>query len=318
MKLGVLTSGGDSPGMNAAVRAVVRNSIYNDIEIYAIRYGYTGIFEQKIEKMNIYSVADIIQRGGTTLHTSRCPMMMSSEGVDRAAEILNAYAFDALIVIGGDGSYRGAAELSARGINVIVLPGTIDNDVASSEYSIGFDTAVNTAIEAIGRIRDTSLSHNRASVVEVMGRNCGNIALFSGLAGGAEAICVPELSYDADAICAKMLRGKDRGKLHSIIVYAEGAGDVDKFCAEIAEKTQMTTNKTSLGYIQRGGAPTAFDRILASRMGAMAVEAAIAGRMNTAVCMRGGKYVLMELSEALSMQFVFDSEAYRIAMQLSI
>ncbi|MBR6800687.1 MAG: 6-phosphofructokinase [Eubacteriaceae bacterium] len=318
MRIALLTSGGDSPGMNAAIRAVVRECIYNDIEVFGVKFGYQGLIDNNIYKMNVYSVADIIQRGGTILKTSRCMEMYEEEGVKKAADTLKANDINNLIVIGGDGSYKGARSLAKYDINVITIPGTIDNDVACTDYSIGFDTAVNTVVEAISKIRDTSLSHNRASVVEVMGRNCGNLAISSGLAGGAEAIIVPEREYDLSKICEKMIKGKDRGKLHSIIVFAEGAGDINDFASGVEGLTGLTVNVTDLGYIQRGGSPTAFDRILAARMGSMAVELLKNGEKYKAVCYRGGDYVAMDLDEALSMSSPFDEESYEVAMHLSI
>ncbi len=318
MKIAVLTSGGDSPGMNAAIRAVVRECIYNGADVYGVKFGYQGLIDNNIYKMNVYSVADIIQRGGTMLRTSRCQEMYEISGVEKAAQTLKKNGIENLIVIGGDGSYKGARSLAQFGINVITIPGTIDNDVACTDFTIGFDTAVNTAIEAISRIRDTSLSHNRASVVEVMGRNCGNLAIYAGLAGGAEAIIVPEKEYDVEKICEKMIKGKDRGKLHSIIVYAEGAGDINEFAKKVEELTNLTVNVTDLGYIQRGGSPTAFDRILAARMGSMAVQLLLKGEKFKAICYRSGEYVAMDLDEALSMESSFDEESYNVAMHLSI
>lgn len=317
-KIAVLTSGGDSPGMNAAIRAVVRSSIYYGLEIYGVKYGFNGLLDNKIERLNVYSVADVIHRGGTFLYTARSEKMRTEEGVAQAAQTLQDRGIEGLVVIGGDGSYRGAKALSRFGVNVIALPGTIDNDIPCTDYTIGFDTAVNTAIEAISKIRDTSSSHNRINVVEVMGRASGNIALSAGLAGGAEAIVVPEMPYDADAICQKTLAGKDRGKLHSIIVFAEGAGDVHDFCREIEEKSGIPARTTTLGYIQRGGSPTAFDRVLASRMGAMAVDLLREGKTNRAVCLRGNQYVDMDIDEALAIPYAFDQEVYQVAMHLSI
>ncbi len=316
--IAVLTSGGDSPGMNAAVRAVVRTAIYNEMNIFGVYYGYKGLIDNQIEKLNVYSVADKMQTGGTFIYTSREERMKTEEGLMLAAKNLNERGIEGLIVIGGDGSYRGAKELSRYGIKVVVMPGTIDNDVTCTDYSIGFDTALNTAVDAITKIRDTTNSHNRVNVVQVMGRACGNIALYSGLAGGAEAIVVPEVKYDTDAICKKMLAGKERGKLHSIIVFAEGAGDLNTFCKEIEEKSQVITRTTTLGYIQRGGSPTAFDRILASHMGSLAVEVLSKDRTNRAICIRNNQYVDMDIDEALAIKYVFNSEVYRIAMELSI
>jgi 6-phosphofructokinase 1 len=304
--------------MNAAIRAVVRSAVYNGVRIYGVNAGYQGLIDDRITEMGVYSVADIIQKGGTMLHTSRSKEMYTPEGVKKAAETLKRRDIEGLVVIGGDGSYKGAAALAREGVRVIALPGTIDNDVACTDYSIGFDTAVNTIIEAISKIRDTSLSHNRVNVVETMGRSCGNLALFSGLAGGAEGICVPEIPYDIAKICAKTVAGKDRGKLHSIIVFAEGAGDLDAFCAEFEKCTAISVRRTVLGYIQRGGSPSAFDRILACRMGAMAVSLLIGGKTNRAVCLRGDSYVDLDIEEALNVTRGFDHKAYEVAMQLSI
>ena len=317
-KIAVLTSGGDSPGMNAALRSIVRTSIYYGIDVVGIEYGYKGIFDECFLDLNIYSVADIIQRGGTILYSARCKEMYEPDGPQKAAEILKSKGIEHLVVIGGDGSYRGALQLSKFGIKVITIPGTIDNDLPCTKYTIGFDTALNTAIDAISNIRDTSHSHNRVNVVEVMGRNCGNLALYSGLAGGAESIVVPEIPYNVDEICKKMLHGKDRGKLHSIIVFAEGAGNIDKFCEQIEEKSKVTTRKTTLGYIQRGGSPTSFDRILASKMGFLAIKNLMEDNFNKAICYSNEEYCAIDLEEALSMEFKFNYLDYKIAMMLSL
>jgi 6-phosphofructokinase 1 len=314
----VLTSGGDSPGMNAAVRAVVRTSIYHKLSIFGVNQGYRGLIDDEIFPLDVYSVADIIQRGGTVLHTARSERMRTEEGIDKAAENLKRRGIDGLVIIGGDGSYRAAKELSLRGVNVVTLPGTIDNDIPCTDYTIGFDTAVNTAVDAISKIRDTTNSHNRVNIVQVMGRNSGNLALYSGLAGGAEAIVVPEMAYDADKIITKLLKGKERGKLHIIIVFAEGAGDLRTFCEEIETKSKFTTRTTVLGYIQRGGSPSAFDRILASHMGSLAVEVLMQGKTNRAICIQNNHYVDMDITEALAMPYQFNKDVYRIAMELSI
>ena len=316
--IAVLTSGGDSPGMNAAIRAVVRTCVYHRINVFGVKYGYRGLIDDEIEQMDVYSVADIIHRGGTVLFTSRSKRMRTEEGLQIAADNLKKRDIGGVVIIGGDGSYRGARELSKKGINVVTLPGTIDNDIPCTDYSIGFDTALNTAVEAISKIRDTTTSHNRVNIVQVMGRNSGNIALYAGLAGGAEAIAVPEMPYDADHIVKKMLRGKERGKLHSIIVFAEGAGDLREFCQEIEEKSGTTSRMTTLGYIQRGGTPSAFDRILASKMGSMAVEVLMEGKTNRAICIQNNEYVDMDITEALDMPYHFNQDIYRIAMELSI
>jgi 6-phosphofructokinase 1 len=317
-RIGILTSGGDAPGMNAAIRAVVRTAVYNKVEVFGIKRGYAGLLEGDIEPLNIYSVADIIHRGGTILRSSRSEYFKTEAGQKKAVKTLSDFNIESLIVIGGDGSFKGARALSNRGVNTISIPGTIDNDIGCTDYSIGFDTALNTALDAIGKIRDTTSSHNRVNVVEVMGRDCGEIALFAGLAGGAESILVPEKDYDLDEISDKLLRGKDRGKLHSIIVLAEGVGNFDDFCHKIEEKTGVSTRGTNLGYIQRGGNPTAFDRILASRMGYMAVNLLLDNKTNRVICIKNNVYTDLDTNEALEIKKNFDAEAYKIANILSI
>lgn len=317
-RIGVLTSGGDAPGMNAAVRAVVRAGLYYGLEVYGIKYGYRGLIEDVFEKMDAYSVADIIQKGGTVLRTARCMDMMNEEGMEIAVQRIKEYELDALVVIGGNGTYAGAQKLAKRGINVVAIPGTIDNDIPSSDFSIGFDTAVNTVVDAISKIRDTSFAHNRANVVEVMGRACGHIALTGGMAGGAESIIIPEIEYDLDAICEKMVKGKDRGKLHSIIVLSEGAGKAQDICKQIEEKTGVTTRATILGYIQRGGSPTSNDRNLASKMGVKAVQALIAGKKNRAMCSIDGKIVDIDIEDALLGNVKIDEDLYNLANILSV
>ncbi|HCX64599.1 MAG TPA: 6-phosphofructokinase [Eubacteriaceae bacterium] len=317
-RIGVLTSGGDAPGMNAAIRAVVRTSVYNDVEVYGIKRGYSGLLEKNIEPLSVYSVADIIHRGGTILRSSRSEYFKTEAGQKKAAQNLAEFGIESLIVIGGDGSFKGARALSKLGVNTVGIPGTIDNDIGCTDYSIGFDTAINTALDAIGKIRDTTSSHNRVNVVEVMGRECGEIALFAGLAGGAESILVPEREYDLDTITNKLLRGKDRGKLHSIIVLAEGVGNFEDFCKKIEEKTGVSTRGTNLGYIQRGGSPTAFDRILASRMGYEAVNVLMKGKTSRVICIQNNKYTDLDINEALEIKNDFDDTAYDIANVLSI
>ncbi len=316
--IAVLTSGGDSPGMNAAIRAVVRSCIYYKVNVFGVQRGYQGLIDDDISQMSVYSVADIIQKGGTVLRTARCAAMFESAGVKKAAAALKKRNINSLVVIGGDGSYKGAKALFAEGINVVGVPATIDNDIALSEKTIGFDTAVNTVIEAISKIRDTSLSHNRINIVQVMGRKCGNIALYAGIAGGAEAIIVPEIKTDVEAICKKTLAGKDRGKLHSIMVFAEGAGDMEKFSKEVASITGMEVKHTVLGYIQRGGSPSALDRIIASRMGAMAVKVLLEGKSNRAISLRGENYIDDDMDNVLNTSLSFDIETYKTAMRLSI
>ena len=318
MNIAVLTSGGDAPGMNAAVRAVVRTAVFHNMNVTGVYKGFDGLINNNTVSLNIYSVADIIQRGGTFLYTARSDEFRTGEGLKKAVSTLKAAGTDILIVIGGDGSYRGALSLAEAGINVIAIPATIDNDVASTDYSIGFDTAVNTAIDAISKIRDTSYSNDRVDVVEVMGRNSGSIALYAGIAGGAEIIVIPEVRIDINAVCAKLLKGKKRGRLHSIIVYAEGMGDIENFCRTIEENDDISVKTTRLGYIQRGGSPSAFDRILASRFGARAVELILEGKFNRALCYTGNEYRDVSIEEAVSMKIKFDTKAYETAMMLSI
>ncbi|QSO51967.1 6-phosphofructokinase [Alicyclobacillus curvatus] len=283
-KIAVMTSGGDAPGMNAAVRAVVRTALYQGMEVVGIRRGFTGVMNGEFVPMSLGSVADTIQRGGTVLYTARCEPFKTEEGQRQGYEVLKEAGIDGLVVVGGDGSFRGAQALSRLGIRTIGLPGTIDNDIACCDATIGFDTAVNTAIEAIDKIRDTATSHERTYVVEVMGRNAGDIALHVGLAGGAESILVPERPFSMDDIIRKLERGVARGKKHSIILVAEGAGrgmDIGKY---LSEHTGFEVRVTVLGHIQRGGAPSAKDRVLASQLGAYAVELlreGVSGKMAT-------------------------------------
>jgi len=300
-RIGVLTSGGDSPGMNACIRAVVRGALSFGMEVYGIKRGFEGLIDGDIEAMNVSSVADIIHRGGTVLRTARSDRFMTPEGRERAIAMLETFGIDGLVVIGGDGSLHGAMELMEQGVKVIGLPGTIDNDLGYTDYTIGFDTAVNTALSAIGNIRDTSSSHGRTTIIEVMGRNCGDIALYAGLAGGAETILVPEEPVDVNDICKKLIVGINRGKLHSIIIRAEGVEISSQELADIlAKKTGLDTKVVILGYIQRGGSPTATDRLLASRMGVHAAELLKEDITGKAVGIRGDEIFSMDLEEALS------------------
>lgn len=317
-RIGVLTSGGDSPGMNASVRAVVRTAIYHGYKIMAIKQGYNGLINGEIEEMNLSSVADIIHRGGTILRTARSDEFKTPQGFKKAINVLRVFGIDGVIVIGGDGSFKGAQKLSDAGIATVGVPGTIDNDLAYTDYTIGYDTAVNTVLDAISKIRDTSTSHGRANIIEVMGRHCGDIALASGLSGGAESIIVPEVGYDVDEVCRRLLQGKNRGKLHSIIILAEGVGDSIELGREIQEKTGIETRATILGHIQRGGSPTAFDRILASRLGARAVELLGEGSSGRVVGIKENKIVDYSIDEALSMEKKFNNELYELAKILSI
>ncbi len=317
-KIAVLTSGGDAPGMNAAIRAVVRSCIYNNVRILSVKDGFTGLINAQIEEMNLSSVADIIHRGGTILKTTRCEEFKTKEGQRKAMNVITVLGIDGIVVIGGGGSIKGAKVINSLGIPSIGVPGTIDNDLGYTDYTIGFDTSVNTVVDAISNLRETSISHGRASIIEVMGRDCGNIALYAGLAGGAESIIIPEMEFSIDEVCRKLLRGRNRGKLHSIIILTEGVADPIKIGNEIKEKTGIETRATILGHIQRGGSPTAFDRILASKMGARAVELLIRGAKNRTVGIQGNNIVDMDIDEALNVENIFDVDSYELANVLSI
>ncbi len=311
-RIGILTSGGDAPGMNAAIRASVRTAIHYGYEIYGINRGYAGLLDKDFIPMNSDMVADIIGRGGTILRTSRSEFFPTSAGLKRAVEILEEYHIDTLIVIGGDGSLTGALMLSRLGINVVGMPGTIDNDFGASDYTIGFDTAVSTAIDAISKIRDTTFSHNRINIVQVMGRTCGDIALYAGFSCGAEAMIIPERDNNLEKICNNILLGKDRGKLHCIVMLAEGCGSYRDYIKRFEELTQVTTKGTNLGYIQRGGSPTHFDRNLASYMGYKAVEAIHNGDINTVIVQQKGQYIAMPIEEALATPKAFNEELFDV------
>ena len=318
MKIGVLTSGGDAPGMNAAIRAVVRCGIDAGFEVYGIKRGYEGLLDGEIEQMNLSSVGDILHRGGTILKTARSERFSTEEGVKRSKVILDTFGIDALIVIGGDGSMRGALELSKLGVNVMCLPGTIDNDLAYTDYTIGFDTAVNTVLDAISKVRDTSSAHERNTIIEVMGRHCGDIALYAGVGGGAEAVLIPEVEADVNRVCRKILQGAGRGKLNSIIINAEGSGvSSDELAKEIAEVTGRETRIVVLSYLQRGGVPTLDDRLLASQSGAKAIELIQNGIKNRAIGTVNGKIQAFEIEGALSEKPEFDRELYELIDVLS-
>jgi 6-phosphofructokinase 1 len=316
--IGVLTSGGDAPGMNAAIRAIVRTAIYHDLNVVGIERGYAGLLNGEIKKMHISSVGDIIQRGGTILKTSRCERLKTDAGINEALHILGQNKIDGLIVIGGDGSFQGANKLGRAGIKIMGIPGTIDNDLAYTDYTIGFDTAVNTVLDAISKIRDTSMSHEKVTIIEVMGRCCGDIALYAGLAGGAESILVPEEEYAVEQICEKLLQGKKRGKAHNIIILAEGRESAVELQKEIFDNTSIEPRVTVLGFLQRGGIPTAFDRILASRMGAEAVKLLIDGKYNCAIGIKDNHLINMDIMEALTKKKMFDQEMYNLSQILSI
>ncbi len=319
-KIAVLTSGGDAPGMNAAIRAVVRGALHHDMKVYGIERGYEGLINGDFKEMKVSSVSDIMQRGGTFLKTARSQRFMTPEGFKRAIDMLENFEIEGLVVIGGDGSYRGGLELANVGKTVIGLPGTIDNDLSYTDYTIGFDTAVNTVLSAIGNIRDTSSSHERSTVIEVMGRHCGDIALHAGLTGGAESILIPEEPVDINKICRTLIQGKKRGKMHSVIIRAEGVKmSSDELARVISEKTGMDTKVVVLGYIQRGGSPTARDRLLASRMGYKAVELLLQeGMTSKAVGIKGEEIVYYDLEEALNMPRKHDGSMMELAEILSM
>lgn len=318
MKIGIITSGGDAPGMNAAIRAIVRTCIYNHCEAYGIYNGFEGLIDAKVEQLVESSVADIIQRGGTILGTSRSERFRQEEGFQKALNMIEVFELDGLIVCGGDGSLHGAQKLSEAGIPVIGIPASIDNDLAYTDYTIGFFTAVETVTRAISNIRDTTEAHGRANVVEVMGRNCGDIALYAGIAGGAESIVIPELELDYDEIAKRALVGKNRGKKHHIIVMAEGAGSAYDFAEKFQELTDIDTRVTILGYIQRGGTPTPTDRIMASRMGYRAVMELIAGNGGVAVGQVDSEIVTRPLKEIFTIEKEFNQELLDILKTVSI
>lgn len=317
-KIGILTSGGDAPGMNAVIRGVIRTGIFNKIDMVGIRDGFDGLIKGNIFDMEISSVADIIQRGGTILGTARSDEFTTDEGFKKALDIIKVFNIDGLVVLGGDGTFKGARELSKAGIPTIGIPCTIDNDLGYTDYTIGFYTAVETVVDAISKIRDTSSSHGRANVVEVMGRDAGDIALYAGLAGGAESIIVPEMGLDMDEVCKKALEGKQRGKLHNIIVLAEGVGNAYDVARELKEKTDIETRVTILGYIQRGGSPTAYDRIIGSQMGRKAVELLIDKSGGKVLGIKGNSLIEMEIGKALEVKGRFNEFMYDTTKILSI
>ncbi len=305
--IGVLTSGGDAPGMNAAIRAVVRTALSYGLTVKGINRGYSGLLDEEIIDMDAKSVSDIIQRGGTKLYTARCEEFRTKEGQDKGAEICKKHGIDGLVVIGGDGSFQGARQLALRGINTICLPGTIDLDIACTDYTIGFDTAVNTAMEAIDKVRDTSTSHERVSIIEVMGRNAGYIALWCGIANGAEEILLPELkNYDEKKIVEDIKRRRAMGKKHTIIINAEGIGNSYRMADRIEAATGVETRATIIGHIQRGGSPTAKDRVYASAMGAKAVDLLYEGKTKRIVAYKEGKFVDFDIEEGLAMTKTLD------------
>lgn len=317
--IGVLTSGGDAPGMNAAIRAVVREAIAKGKKVKGIQRGYAGLLQEEIVDMEAKDVSDIIQRGGTILQTARCMEFTTAEGQQNGAEICRKHGIDGIIVIGGDGSFKGAQKLAALGINTIGLPGTIDLDIACTEYTIGFDTAVNTAMEAIDKVRDTSTSHERCSIIEVMGRGAGYIALWCGIANGAEDILLPEnYDYDEQKLVNHIIENRKRGKKHHIIVNAEGIGHSASMAKRIEAATGVETRATILGHMQRGGSPTCKDRVYASTMGAMAVDLLCEGKSNRVVGYRHGNFVDFDIDEALSMEKSISPYQFEISRNLSL
>lgn len=316
--IGILTSGGDAPGMNAAIRAVVRTGIYNNIRVMGIKQGYNGLVNGLIEEMNLSSVADIIHRGGTMLRSSRSDEFLTKEGFQKAINVLKVFGIDGLVVLGGDGTLRGAKALSEAGIPTIGIPCTIDNDLGYTDYTIGFMTAVETVVDAIGKIRDTSTSHGRANIIEVMGRHCGDIALYAGLAGGAESIIVPEMPFDIEQVSRKAIQGRNRGKLHHIIVLAEGVGNIYDISESLIEQTGIDTRVTILGHIQRGGSPTVFDRITASEMGRRAVELLIKGEGGRTLGIKCNEIIDLDIIQALDIKKEFNKEMFETTILLSI
>ena len=317
--IGVLTSGGDAPGMNAAIRAVVRQALSKGKKVKGIKRGYAGLLNEEIVDMDSKSVSDTISRGGTILQTARCKEFVTAEGQQKGAEICKKHGIDAIVVIGGDGSFQGAQKLAALGINTIGLPGTIDLDIACTDYTIGFDTAVNTAMEAIDKVRDTSTSHERCSVIEVMGRDAGYLALWCGIANGAEKILMPEeKDYDEKALIEDILANKKRGKKNYIIINAEGVGDSINMAKRIEAATGIETRATILGHMQRGGSPTCKDRVYASTMGAMAVDLLCQGKTNRVVGYKNGQFIDFDIEEALAMKKTIPAYQYDVAKTLAL
>ena len=317
--IGVLTSGGDAPGMNAAIRAVVRVALSKGLKVRGIRRGYHGLLKEEIIDLSARDVSDTIQRGGTILQTARCQEMRTEEGQQKAAAICKKYGIDGLIVIGGDGSFAGAQKLANLGVRTVGIPGTIDLDIACTDYTIGFDTAVNTAMEAIDKIRDTSTSHERCSIIEVMGRDAGYLALWCGIANGAERILMPEEhDYNEEELIKDILLNKKRGKKNYIIINAEGIGDSLNMAKRIEEATGIETRASIIGHMQRGGSPTCKDRVYASTMGAMAVELLCDGKTNRVIGYRDGKFVDYDINEALSMKKEISAYQYEIAKTLAL
>ena len=316
--IGVLTSGGDAPGMNAAVRAVVRTAIDAGMTVKGIMRGYNGLIEGDIIDLDVRSVSDVIHRGGTFLYSARSPKFKTEEGMQAAIENCKKHGIEGIVAIGGDGSFRGARDLSERGIPCVGIPGTIDNDISSTDYTIGFDTAMNTAMEMVDRIRDTAQSHDRCSVIEVMGRNAGYLALQCGIAVGATCVMVPEVEISIDEVINKIKETQKTGKQHFIIVVAEGVGGVDAIAKKIEEVTGIESRATTLGHVQRGGSPTVRDRVMATRMGYEAVKLLEQGIGNRVIAFKDNKMVNYDIFEALNMKKEFTLDLYNIANITSI
>ncbi len=317
--IAVLTSGGDAPGMNPAVRAVVRTACQRGIKVYGVDRGYTGLINGDIHEMNLRSVSDIITRGGTILYSARCPEFKTEEGLQKAVATCKKFGIDGMVIIGGDGSFRGARDLSLRGIPCIGLPGTIDNDISCTDYTIGYDTCLNTIVQMVDRIRDTSESHDRCTVVEVMGRGAGYLALEAGIAVGATSIIVPEVEYDIERdVIARIREFQKTGKKHFVVIVAEGVGGTAEIARKIEAETGVESRATILGHVQRGGSPTARDRIMASQMGSRAVDLLTQGIGNRVVGIRDNKIVDFDIFEALKMTKTIDMKDYELAHEISI
>ncbi len=318
-RIGLLTSGGDAPGMNAAIRAVVRSGIYFGMEMFGIERGYAGLMEDTVVPMEMRSVSNIVQFGGTKLRTARCMEMLTVEGQKKAVQTLEKHGIEGLVVIGGDGSFRGAKVLSEQyGVPTIGIPGTIDNDLEYTDYTLGFDTAVNTCLDIINKLRDTMTSHERVSVVEVMGRHCGDIALYSGIASGAEIIVVPEVAFDMGEIVSRINRSRANGKHSNIVIIAEGVMSAEKFAKQLQASTTYSVRPTCIGHVQRGGSPTMADRMLAAQFGNKAIRLLNDGIGNRVVGIRNNKIVDMDIIEAVSMKKTFNHELYETLQMISM
>ncbi|WP_020007530.1 6-phosphofructokinase [Salinicoccus albus] len=317
-KIAVLTSGGDAPGMNAAIRAVVRKGIYEDVEVYGVFQGYQGLVNDNIKKLELGDVGDIIQRGGTKLYSARCPEFIEPKVRGEAMENLKKRGIDSLVVIGGDGSFRGAQRLNEEGINTIGVPGTIDNDINGTDFTIGFDTALNTVIDAVDRIRDTATSHERTFIIEVMGRDAGDLALWAGVAGGAETILIPESSSDIKKVAERIETGMNRGKKHSVIIVAEGVMTAAECGAELRKYINVDTRESVLGHMQRGGKPSGNDRVLASRLGALAVDLLLHNISGHAVGIESNQLTKTSFDEVFEEHHKIDEDLFRLSQELSI